>query len=249
MEFAVKDENISRYRNLTGLTQEEWVNLNIHIFIAANFNRYCGALMKKIGYQHLPSDASNTLLGLYCDVGYKPLASVHQKNLDAVGERRNQIMLGTLKMISATRMIDAIIGEFPAYLSLDNITSPAVNVDKSEEYEEHTHFEYADQHVEEPAYFAAESIGLLNDEIEEEQAIDDQRLSLMIEMLRSCLTPTQYQHLRYAVCDNLDCNEIAEQTGSTLTNVRVMLLNARRRMFELMPPDMAKKFEECIYRK
>lgn len=239
----------SPYRNLKNMNQDEWQHLDIHLFIAANFNRYCGALLKKIGYQHLPSDAANALMGLYCDVGFKPLSSVHAKNLDAAGERRNQIMLGTLKMISATRMVDAIIGEFPAYLSLENMVNGSSLSSNQDEQPLFGQRRETATLQEETNFFATEVNLMLHEEVEEEKAHQEQRTSMMIEMLRPRFTQTQYEHLRYFVCDRLDCNEIAARTGNSVTNVRVMLLNARRRMLELMPPDVAENYKDCVYRK
>ena len=57
-------QDLSRYRNLVDLSDEEWKDLNIYLFIAANFSRYCSPLIKKIGAKYLPSDASETLLSL-----------------------------------------------------------------------------------------------------------------------------------------------------------------------------------------
>ena len=123
-------KGMARFRNLADWSSEEWQNIDIHLFIAANFNRYCSSLIKKIGLQYLPSDATESLLGIFCDVAYKPLQTVHKKNMDAAGDRRNQIMLGTLKMIAFTRMIQAVIKEFPSYIALEQFSYPRFWVSK-----------------------------------------------------------------------------------------------------------------------
>ncbi len=236
----------THYRNLSHLSIDEWKNLDIHLFIAANFNRYCSLLIKKIGYQHLPSDAMESLLGLYCSVAYKPLVSVHARNIDAEGEKRNQVMLGTLKMISTTRMVDAVIQEYPAYVSLDNMESSIepeslkIAENNAMRYSAFVFDEYASNTAANDAWFDGDEM---------DSAETDEKLSLMIETLRHELTVSQYQVLRHLLCDNYDIHQIAELTGTTLTNIRIMLQNIRRKLHSLLPPDTAKRFEHCLYRK
>ena len=235
--------NTHRYRNLADWSAQDWQTLNIHLFIVANFNRYCSGLLKKVGTQHLPSDAKDSMSGLFCDVAFKPLTAIHQKHLDAVGERRNQIMLGTLKTIAQTRMVEALIREFPAYTSLDQIewepdmeplapecqtvsrpTSRTVIIQFS-----------AGHHTE-------------NEAEENPASFDDHRQVMRIEALRSHLTPSQYQHLRYAICEGMSPTEIAQRTGHSPANVRIMLQNARRKMLALVPEHLQATVEDCLYR-
>jgi hypothetical protein len=236
----------THYRNLSHLSVDEWKNLDIHLFIAANFNRYCGLLIKKIGYQHLPSDAMESLLGLYCAVAYKPLVSVHSRNIDAEGEKRNQVMLGTLKMISTTRMVDAVIQEYPAYVSLDNMEgsgdpeSLKIAENNALRYSAFTFPEHASLAAANDVWFGENDI---------DPAEGDEKLTMMIETLRHELTVSQYQVLRHLLCDHYDIHQIAELTGTTLTNIRIMLQNIRRKLHSLLPPDTAKRFEHCLYRK
>lgn len=245
--------SITQFRNLTDLSDEEWKNLDIHLFIAANFNRYCSNLIKKIGLQYLPSDAPDCLLGLFCDIAYKPLTSVHAKNLDAEGERRNQIMLGTLKMIANTRMVDALIKEYPSYVTLELL--PEFN----DEEEDISELEFVPSRSKgfmpielsqsDTAFFAAQTSDQCYREQDQELAMEADRISIMVEKLRSYLTPVQYLHIRYAVCDGMNSYEIAERTGHSVTNVRIMLLNARKRMLELVPSHLVNAVQECLHRK
>ncbi len=242
----------TRFRNLTEWCQSDWEQLDIHLFIAANFNRYCASLIKKIGLQYLPSDATETLLGLFCDVAYKPLKKVHEKNLHVQGERRNQIMLGTLKMISSTRMVEAVIREFPSYIAIEQLPDYG-NEDRLpidvESTSVTTAFGTLDFSVSNSAFFAADTADLCYEELDLEQEQENDRLSVMVEMLRSHLTPVQYLHIRYAICDGLNSNEIAERTGHSVTNVRIMLLNARKKMLEMVPAHLTGHLKECLHRK
>lgn len=243
--------NFSPFRNLADWSDSDWQNLDIHLFIAANFNRYCSGLIKKIGLQYLPSDAPESLLGIFCDVAFKPLTSVHKKNLDASGERRNQIMLGTLKMIASTRMVDALIKEYPSYIALEQLSEPS---DEDSETPLSTNVNSGglapvDLSPQQPAFFAAQTSDQCYQEIDMELAAEDDKISIMVETLRSHLTPIQYKHIRYAVCDGLSCFEIAERTGHSVTNVRIMLLNARKKMLELVPSHLVPSVQECLHRK
>lgn len=239
------------YRNLAELSDQQWQQLDIYTFIAQNFNRYCTSLIKKIGPQYLPSDAPASLMGMFCDVAYTPLKRVHQKNLPAQGDRRNQIMLGTLKKIAQTRMVDALIKEYPNYITIEQL--PEFNErDDLDHYDgvyASTIHSAVDLSLSNTAMFAAQTSDLCEQEQDREKARQADRLSLMVENLRSHLTPVQYRHIRYAVCDGLNSSEIAERTGHSVTNVRIMLLNARKRMLELVPSELSASVQECLHRK
>ena len=239
------------YRNLSQWSEAEWKRMDIHMFIAANFTRYCSYLIKRVGLQYLPSDATDSLLGLFCDVAWKPLKAVHEKNLEAEGERRNQVMLGTLKMITFTRMVDALIREFPNYIALDQL--PEFDEDEcSEDADDdcYRHIAYASEY--EPsqrALFAADTHSLNEDWEESEYAAEEERVSTMVEMMRSHLTPVQYRHLRYAICERMDTQEIAEHTGHSVTNARIILLNTRKKMLDMVPQDLSAAVADCVRRK
>lgn len=235
---------LAHYRNLREWSHEDWKQLNIHLFIAANFNRYCSVLLKKIGFQHLPSDATESLLGLFCSVGYKPLLSAHQKSIDAVGERRNQIMLGTLKMIAMTRMVDALIQEYPAYISLEHLH----HLRKERQRAEHEDYGIRDLPLQD-ATWSLHANEIPPEELEEQAEEYEQRKSVMLESFRHNLTLNQYQAMRYLLCDHMEINQIANLTGTSLTNIRIMLQNTRRRMHGVLPSDMAAEFADCLHRK
>ena len=241
-----------RYSNLAHWSQEEWRNINIHLFIAANFTRYCSSLVKRVGQQYLPNDAVDSLLGLFCDVAWKPLKTVHERNLDAQGDRRNQIMLGTLKMITVTRMVDALIREFPNHVAIDQLPG-FVEDNQYEDEDDDDNLNHLncpqDFEPSQRALFAAEDYAALYEVQEQEECIEDERISTMLEQMRSTLTPVQFRHLRYAICGRMDATEIAELTGRSVTNARIVLLKTRKRMIDLVPPDMLETVADCVLRK
>lgn len=245
------NSSISQFRNLAEWSADDWQNMDIHLFIAANFNRYCASLIKKIGLQYLPSDATDSMMSLFCDIAYRPLKTVHQKNLDAEGNRRNQIMLGTLKMITNTRMVDALIREYPSYVALENI---AEFRDEDNQFDSFFSPDNTQQSSSglvhgEATFFAAETCDMDPEETDIEAERESDRITVMLEMLRSYLTPVQYKHLRYAVCEGLSSQEIADRTGHSVTNVRIMLLNARKKMLDLVPENLNESMREFLHRK
>ena len=87
---------------------------------------------------------------------------------------------------------------------------------------------------------------LLNTEKDLDTA--DNETSRKMEIVRSHLRKTQYKHLRYVVCDGLSFREIAERTGHSITNVRIILLNTRKKMLDLVPHHLKKGIESCLLR-
>jgi len=245
------DSSISRFRNLADWSVNDWENIDIHLFIAANFNRYCSSLIKKIGLQYLPSDATDSMMSLFCDVAYRPMKTVHEKNLHAEGNRRNQIMLGTLKMITNTRMVDALIREYPSYVALENIPEFRDEDYQFEGYMGNDGLAFGNTCTQssEAIFFAAETCDMDIEETDFEAERESDRITVMLEMLRSYLTPVQYRHIRYAVCEGLTSQEIAERTGHSVTNVRIMLLNARKKMLDLVPTHLQESMQEFLHRK
>lgn len=244
------DIDKQKYRNLAHWNHADWSNLDIHLFIAANFTRYCSFLIKRVGQQHLPSDATDSLLGLFCDVAWKPLKTVHEKNLDAEGERRNQIMLGTLKMITFTRMVDALIREYPNYVTLDQLpefgNDEHSDIDVDDTCQQVSYF--SDCAPTQPALFAAENFDLCYDMHDQEETAKDD-LTLLVEKMRSHLTPAQYRHLRYTLCENMDVQDIADHTGRSVTNARIILLNMRKKMMKMVPDELTASVADCVLRK
>ena len=70
-----------------------------------------------------------------------------------------------------------------------------------------------------------------------------------IEWLRSHLTPTQYRIMHLMLVENLDFGDIADATGVSISNVRIMMLHARERILALMPEKMATDCQELRKRR
>lgn len=247
MKAAHIDTQLERYRNLLEWTQDEWLSLDIFRYIAANWRRYAPLVIKRIGAHNLPPDIHDWLGGIFIEHSLTPLTVVHKRHPDAVGERRNQIMLGTLKAIAVTRIVEAVVEEFPLHVPIDTLS-----------------------HVEEPISCTYAEPGVIGDQLRSANAgwgeaellhpaflwdpdelagepeitgiPDEQHYPpnvIRIEWLRSHLTPTQYRIMHLMLVENLDFGDIAEATGVSISNVRIMMLHARERLLALMPEEMA----------
>lgn len=236
---------ISRYGNLASLSQKDWHNLDIHLFIAANYSRYCALLLKKVGRYYLPGDVTDSLAGIFYDVAWKPLKTVHERYLDAEGERRNQIMLGTLKKIAVTRMVDALIREFPNHLGMGQLAELAESDEATEDEEVLPYLSHACEPMAE-ILLAAEDTLQINAPEGQDTTDRTRSLLIMLERVRPHLTPIQFRHLSYVIRDRLDVTEIAERTGHSVTNARTVLLAARRRLLTLVPATLAGSVEDCV---
>lgn len=230
---------LDQHRDLAPWPDSAWEALDIHLFIAANFTRYCADLFSKVGTTYLPSDAHASLLGLYCDVAHRPLQTLHRRHLDVRGDRRNQIMLGTLKKISLTRMVEALIEEFPAFAPL----TPQQELDDSDEEAEDTWPDASPRNAQDlpwpagpPPYDDSEALQ------------QDAHLSRMLESVRFYLTPTQYRYLRLLICEGLEAEEIAERQGCGAAGVRNVLRKARRRLLSLAPDTRQDTLTPCLRR-
>ena len=247
--------HLTRYRDLSNWSESEWLEMDIYLYIAANFNRYCGKLLKRVGVKHLPSDATEIMASLFSDIAHKPLTAVHQRELAAAGERRNQVMLGSLKKIAETRVLEALIKEFPSHISVDAMMHPSHFVDASR-YDGNDEVSGAFLQSQstnlgrnEDAFYAAESV---DDHVDYEHLTETPEeidRAQKVEMIRGYLSATQYKHLRYVICDGLTLEEIAERTGCSATNVRIVLLHARKAMLNLVPVELRSAVESSLYRR
>jgi hypothetical protein len=227
-------------RDLSGITEEEWRHLDIHLFIAANSDRYYRLTIRKIGSKHLPGDILDILPGMFLDIAYRPLRAVHEKNLNATGDKRNQIMLGTLKMIALTRMVEAVIDECPLYHYLEDDDDWETVLGGQREFDQHS------TRGDDGAEDTREEIGDVYSTGGDLAAFSSEH---MLEWLRGFLPRTQYTLLREQICEGHDFADLAKRHGTTLTNVRVVMLNARKRLLELMPEEIARQHAHLRFRR
>jgi hypothetical protein len=251
-DFAIHRD---RYRNLAGWTPEEWRSLDIFRYVAVNWRRYASLVIKRIGARNLPPDIHDWLPGIFIEHAHGPLSVVHGRHPDAEGERRNQIMLGTLKAIAATRIVEAVIEEFPLYLPLDSLTGveepasgwnddavtpPPPSVPAGE---------WNESDLVHPAYlWDPEDLVSSGSEPPDDDTAYPMNV-VRLEWLRSHLTPTQYRILHLMLVEHLDFQDIADATGVGISNVRIMMLQARQRMLALMPPELASECQDLRKRR
>lgn len=232
------------YTNLAGWSRIEWEQLDIYRFILANFRRYMPLVVNRIGKENFPMEAYEVAPSLFIDRGYKPLASVHSKNHVAVGERRNQIMLGSLREIARTRIVEAVIKEFPFHESIDNYQSQL----------ETTEDDLTSAKEEGPGFgrssvsnlFTESSEIVVDREVLETEWQEEKQKRLQVELVRSFLTNNQYQHFKSKVCEGKTVEQIALDTGKTVSNARITLKNARIRLFNLLTDEQQDGMTELV---
>lgn len=235
------------YTNLANWSQQDWENLDIFTFIDRNHNRYRDLVLRKIGYGHLPADAMKDLASVFYVCSVEQLRRRHQSNLDAEGQRRNQLMLGTLKSIAATRVVDQLIKEFPLHISLEEEQSRA---EDSFEYanasfdedgpgssEGHSYWEVSTQ-----AFTATER------EMWEEEQRELEELNHYLDLSRKFLTRTQHQYVSKVIRECFTPADIAEEKGCTRTTVRIGLREARRRMLDQLDERTRKRLKHLLDR-
>lgn len=248
MKSTPVDTQLERYRNLLDWTHDEWLSLDIFRYIAANWRRYAPLVIKRIGARNLPPDIHDWLGGIFIEHSLTPLRVVHRRHPDAQGERRNQIMLGTLKAIALTRIVEAVVEEFPLHVPIDSLSrveEPSTGGSDTHPGAVNSHFTSADvgwaeADLRHPAFLWNPDD--LADESETAESPDEQAYPpnvVRIEWLRSHLTPTQYRIMHLMLVENLDFGDIADATGVSISNVRIMMLHARERLLALMPEAMA----------
>lgn len=236
----MKKSTSINYRDLADWSKSNWINLDIQSYVTENSTRYHSHLLNQFEPHTLPSTISYSLPGIFHTTSLEPLKKTHQRHLNEMGNRRNQIMLGTLKKITLTRVKAVLIKEFqsPSFIYNDN---------ELDRYHYTPDFEDNAAHPT-SIYYAAES---LNQPVRPSQTnadIEDIKIQWMLENIRGHLTPTQYQHIKHILCDGLDANDIAAKTGRSVTNVRTVLQKARKKMYQLTPDHLRPTVLNCLYR-
>lgn len=235
------------YTNLAGWSHSDWEQLDIYKFILANFRRYVSVVVAGVRRNNFPLEAYEVLPSLFIDCGYKALASVHGKNLEARGERRNQIMLGSLRANAGTRVVTAVIKEFPFHESLESYHAhpEATESEQTSPQDEGQGFGRSEV----SNLFTESSEILVDREILEAEWQVEKKNRLQVELIRGLLTNNQYQHLKSRVCEGNTEEQIALDTGKTVSNARITLKNARKRMYHLLTDEQQEAMAHLVSKK
>lgn len=232
-----------RYFEIESLTDNEWRDLNYFEFIRINHKRY---ISHAIGNQahYLPSDATEELLGIFLDVALEPIRRVHLRNLDAVGQRRRQVMLGTLRGIACTRVSERLMQEYPArqFVSLDSVGSWCEFAD-----DEDRDLPFLPQEIDSlpvPLY-AADS---LSDQAENEEFAerDDQVLMQRLETVRGKLSTSQFELLKARIFVTSSPLQLAEMFNQRPEKVYDKLRKIRATLFSLLETDAQDQFDSLL---
>lgn len=260
------------------LTDEEYADLDIGLFIMANLRRYIGLISEQTGT--LTEMELSELPGIFYDQGIKPLTKKHRSLLGASPLERKKGLLGYLKAIAKTRVVQAI------YASRKSVDFEVVHDDEScailynsvrrnrssndecsvtaqtensndQELNQQEHYWHIIQTSQasisgDPAenlMFAAEEITLDGHPEHETDRYSIARESL--ESIRDVLPAGQYATLRDLVDSDFSASayDIARENGCSVRKVYARLARARRRMFEMLPPDLQARHVDDLKRK
>lgn len=206
------------YSDLSNWNNQNWQQLDVFLFIYHNEKKFRKLVINKMPSNQLPSDAMETIPSLFFDHAYAPLKKAHQAGLNHTGHRRNVMMFGVLEKISITRVRQAFTKEFTFYNSLDEMTLDESN------YEIDRYIES----IADPAWLTAqEDRSFVEKSIDSD---DENNIEVSLEWLRHKLTPQEYQFLNLNQKKRLTPIEIAEQAGTTDSNVRILLKRASEKI-------------------
>jgi len=240
---GVTGELATRYYEIDTLSDSEWLNLNHFEFIRINYQRYVSHAVGNQG-SYLPSDAVDELLGIFLDVGLEPIIRAHERNLDAVGQRRRQVMLGTLRGIARTRVSARLIQEYPARLPLP--IEAVSSCDSEDDFSGDSPL-FSNPHTNSlplPLY-AADS---LDDQYERDEVAerDDQVLLQRLETVRGKLSYSQYELLKARIFVTSSPTQLAEIFNQRPEKIYDKLRKIRAALFALLDTEEQPLYESLL---
>lgn len=262
------------------LTDEQYANLDIGMFIMANLRRYIGLISEQTGA--LSELELSELPGIFYDQGIKPLTNKHRSLLDESPLERKKGMLGYLKAIAKTRVVQAIyasrksvdlevVHDDDSCAILYNHTKRSKSSNSAYDFfkdsidqsagdsgyssqEQYWHIIQTTQNSmscdpAENLMFAAEEVAL-----DEQPEYDADRYSVAresLESIRDVLPAGQYATLRDLVESDFSASahDIARDKGCSVRKVYARLAKARRRMYDMLPPELQAKHADDLKRK
>lgn len=242
---------------LDELTDQQFADLDIGLFIYANLRRYVCLITAKTGPL---SDAElEDLPGTFCDQGLAPLQKKKEQLLNATPLERRKGMLGTIKAIAKTRVVRAIwkgrndvdfqyfMDDGEVAVLYDAEVATKANRKSSKKSAEGLLSEDSDQpywHIfdtvqknisSDPAknlQFAAEEIMLAQ---ENNSAYEMTTAQERLQAIRPHFTPGQFAVADLLVANDfsVSAQEIAEMLDCSVRKVYARLACVRRKMYGL----------------
>lgn len=247
--------------DIAELSDNEFAEMDIGMLIMANMRRYIGLISSLVG--PLSDIERSELPGIFFDVGYKPLKKKQTEHLSSDGEERKRALLGTLKAIAQTRVVqylrrkrsefvrDVQLEDGTAAILFNHYDSSTRSDTSSSPYFE---WQYIDtvQHTlsgdpTESLMFAAEEAALPAEAEPDHYDFIKEGL----EELRHLLPTSQYVTLRDLVDNDFasSAREMADEAGCNERKIFARLAEARKKLFENLTPEQQKELKDTLYRK
>lgn len=216
---------------IASLSQKEWEELDLWKWLEAHYRAYAKNVAKAYRRRFGEVDHDEVQNNIYAAV-YPALVSAHRRNLNAVGEKRNQVLFSTILVITTKRIPAMLNAEFPACeQKAFDFLSPSPEQYSRFQQEHTTNSESSSEwsKIEAIMYAAADAdrheldIGDECARREKQAAMEEQENSRRVEQLRTAMPNRWYQVLRMGICDRMTPKDIAEHLGvsqDTIYNIR-----------------------------
>jgi hypothetical protein len=219
---------------IANMSQSEWEELNLGEWFLAHYAPYMwpttNAYMAH-GIFYDPAEIRNHLYAVVVPA----LKTKHRKNLDATGEKRNQVLFGTLNAFATKRAPSDVHKQFPSsyeVAAFDLRSGSNGGMDESvPEWkileDLHTQYAAAESDQGDPTI---DDLQERDDRIEAEEATT----SRMIEMIRPLLLPRQYQVYRFLFCDRMSPHEVAHELKVSVEHIYALRSKAKKTLLGIL---------------
>ena len=241
--------------DIAALTDKEFADLDVGYLILNNYRRYRQAITDIIG--PLTEFEEDDLAGIFWDICHVEIGKVKAAHLNSTGEERKIAILGILKSMARTRVMEYICKQRES-LKVD----PELSYEDGgaffscPKYKKNSPDEWAfmdfDQHriANDPAermMFAAEAVVGAYDEESDEEFVNLER----IESIRHLFPHKQYSALVELAQAGFSTpvKEVADDIGCSDRKYYARLASARLKMWEHLPQHKQAELEHCLKRK
>lgn len=256
MASAAFSQGISvDFFDIAKLSDEEFANIDVGILIYSNYRRYVSQITSRMG--PLTDYEMDDLAGIFWDICHREIQRLKNEHLHSEGQVRKQAILGILKSMARTRVLEYIRQrrEVPGIhtdLSFEDgrvyLTCPKRSASDSDEWF-HLDVDQMDASNDPSAsiMFAAEALEgpFCEDEDEQFQMLEK------LESIRHIFSQKQFQALVTLAGSGFKTpvSELAEELGCSTRKFYSRLASARLRIWEVLPDSMKSNFIDCLKRK
>lgn len=247
--------HLNQNMDIASMSDAEFAATDPSIFIHKNYRRYVRLIEARLG--KLSEMERGDLGGLFWEICHVEIEKLKSKLLDADGNRRSQAILGTLKAMAVTRVLEALRLQreqfgYDAQLSHEgeNLWLRVPTRSKTDKPYWHC---IEDAYPDTPdtpdgqVFFAAEGAHAhICDE--DERTLKNIQLN---EQARSLFTRSQFAAMNafLRAGHNPKVADVAAAEGVSERKYFDRLKASRFRMWSLLPPELQEQYRDCLKRK